>query len=193
MDTPAFVSFLQQRNAAARLCEPAPAADELDAMLQAAMRVPDHGRLQPWRFLLIDGQGREALGELFVEAQRRRAGMDDEKAASLRQKPLRAPLIVVVIACLQQHPKAPIIEQQLSAGCAAHNLLLAAEALGYAGIWRTGSMAFDAYVAEGLGLAANEQIIGFVYIGSRAGERKPLPVLTTDDFVRHWPAGREGW
>ena len=78
------------------------------------------------------------------------------------------------------------MEQRLSAGCAAQGILLAAEALGYAGIWRTGDPAFDRNVMDGLGLSQNEEIIGFIYLGTRAGERKGLPQLNVEDFVSQW-------
>lgn len=181
------LAFLQQRNAAARLLDPAPSGDELEAMFQAAFRVPDHGRLQPWRFLQIEGAGRERLGDLFVSAASTDGEEDSEKLAKIRSKPLRAPMIVVVIACISEHPKAPPVEQRLSAGCAAHNLLLAAEALGYAGIWRTGGMAFNRHVMDGLGLVANEEIVGFLYIGSRNGKAKPIAPVDSRRFVSQWP------
>ena len=87
---------------------------------------------------------------------------------------------------ISEHPKVPAVEQRLSAGCAAHSLLLAAEAQGYAGIWRTGDAAFDRRVMDALGLAANEEIIGFLYIGTRDGKTKSLPDLAHDDFVSQW-------
>jgi len=99
---------------------------------------------------------------------------------------LRGPLIVVVVARLSEHPKVPVIEQRLSAGCAAHGLLLAAESMGYAGIWRTGDAAFDRHVMNGLGLSDNEEITGFLYLGTRDGQPKPLPALQSTDYVSQW-------
>ena len=95
-------------------------------------------------------------------------------------------LLVVVVARLSQHPKVPATEQRLSAGCAAQGVLLAAEACGYAGIWRTGDSAFDRNVMSALGLDASEEIIAFVYLGSRAGKAKPIPELDTAAFVSSW-------
>ncbi|RLQ21535.1 nitroreductase [Seongchinamella sediminis] len=179
--------FLQQRNSAARLTTPAPGAAELQQIFTAAMRAPDHARLRPWRFLTIAGERRDALGALFREALlARNPGADDSALQKAANAPLRAPLLVAVVVCLREHPKVPYIEQQLSAGCAAHGLLLAAEALGYAGIWRTGDACFDRHVMTGLGLAANEELVGFVYLGSRECERKPLPAMRPDDFVSSW-------
>jgi len=100
--------------------------------------------------------------------------------------PLRAPLVIVVIARVQEHPKVPAQEQRYSAACAAHAILLAAEAQGYAGVWRTGDAAFDHSVMAGLGLAVNEEIIGFIYLGSRDGAAKTIPPLEPDEFLGDW-------
>lgn len=179
-----LIDLLHQRNSAPKLCEPGPDAAVMERLFMAAMRAPDHARLKPWRFLLVEGDAREALGELYAEAAALRdPAADVEKA---KAHPLRAPVLVVVIARLQAHPKVPEIEQMLSAGCAAHGLLLAAEAEGFAGVWRTGDHAFDPHVAKGLGLEANERIVGFIYLGSRNGPAKPLPNYSTDDFVSSW-------
>ena len=183
----AQLDFLQQRNSASRLVAPAPGAEELEQMLLAAMRAPDHARLRPWRFLSISGERRQALGELMREALVRRE--PDATAAALDKAscaPLRAPLIVVVITRFFEHPKVPPVEQRMSAACAAHGLLLAAEALGYAGIWRTGKSSFDPYVHRGLGLQAGEEIAGLIYLGTRDGPAKPLPALSPADFLQTW-------
>ena len=103
-----------------------------------------------------------------------------------RSAPLRAPLLVVVVAKLSEHPKVPALEQRLSAGCAAQAILLAAEALGYAGIWRTGDAAFDRLVMTGLGLSSDEEITGFLYIGTRDGVAKSIPQLDAAEFVTNW-------
>ena len=178
------LQLLQQRNSAARLTEPAPEASELDAIFRAAVRAPDHGLLRPWRFIVIEGDNRQALGDLFVKAQ---PSAPDEKREKLRLNPLRAPMIIVVVASPQSHVKIPLNEQQLSAACAAHAILLASEALGYAGIWRTGDVAYDPVVKHGLGLKDMESIIGFLYLGTRSGESKPLDIPDISALVTHWP------
>ncbi|MGB1142466.1 MAG: nitroreductase family protein, partial [Halioglobus sp.] len=111
---------------------------------------------------------------------------DEAARAKARAAPLRAPLLVVPIVRLSEHPKVPHVEQRLSAGCAAQGLLLAAEALGFAGIWRTGDAAFDRNVMSGLGLSDSEEIIGFLYLGTRDGARKGLPEVSTTEHVAHW-------
>ncbi|MEP5566790.1 MAG: nitroreductase [Halioglobus sp.] len=182
-----LLHFLQQRNSAPKLTTPAPSAAELESMFSVAMRAPDHARLRPWRFISVEGGRRQALGKLLREALLARNALVDEAAQEKAEKsPLRAPLIVVVVARMSEHPKVPHIEQRLSAGCAAHGLLLAAETLGYAGVWRTGDAAFDRNVMDGLGLSENEEITGFLYLGTREGDPKPLPSLSVNDFVSQW-------
>jgi len=179
--------FLQQRNSSPRLEEPAPDDLELDEMLRAAVRAPDHGWLRPWRFIGIRGARREALGEVL---ERCLLGRNPQAGQTARDKarkaPLRAPLLVVVVARISEHPKVPPLEQRLSAGCAAHGLLLAAEALGYAGIWRTGAAAFDPAVMRELDLSPDEEIIGFIYLGSRPGGAKALPDIDLQSFLSYW-------
>lgn len=182
-----ILSFLQQRCSAPKLTEPAPAPEQLDEMFKVAFRAPDHAWLRPWRFLVISGDRRKDLGELFEKCLVARNPEADEAArAKARAAPLRAPLLVVPIVRLSEHPKVPHVEQRLSAGCAAHGLLLAAEAFGFAGIWRTGDAAFDRSVMSGLGLSDSEEIIGFLYLGSRVGTRKGLPEVSATEHVAYW-------
>ncbi len=181
------LELLQQRNSAPKLTEPGPDAAQLDVMFRAALRAPDHANLRPWRFVVVEGEARERLGELYAKALKaRKPDASEADLAKARSQPLRAPLLVTVVVRISEHPKVPAVEQRLSAGCAAHGLLLAAEAIGYNGIWRTGDSAFDRNVMSGLGLAANEEIIGFLYLGTRDGRAKPLPEHNPDDFVTHW-------
>ena len=179
--------FLQQRSSAPKLSDPAPSALQMEAVFRAALRVPDHAWLRPWRFISIEGQRRHAFGDLLDQCLVARNPLADEAARNkARCAPLRAPLVVVVVASLTEHPKVPAQEQRYSAACAAHAILLALEASGFAGIWRTGDAAFDRAVMSGLGLAANEEIVGFIYIGSREGTAKAVPALSTADFVSTW-------
>ncbi|MFT6955353.1 MAG: nitroreductase [Halieaceae bacterium] len=182
-----ILKFLQSRNSSPKLIDPAPTADQLASMFKAALRAPDHAWLRPSRFITIEGDRRADFGEVLERCLVAR-NADAEKAACTRamNAPLRAPLLVVSVVEISEHPKVPAVEQRLSAGCAAHALLLAAEAQGYAGIWRTGDAAFDRRVMDALGLAANEEIIGFLYIGTRAGKIKSLPDLSHDEFVSQW-------
>lgn len=182
-----ILQFLQQRNSAPKLTDPAPTEAQLQQMFKAAVRAPDHAWLRPWRFTVIQGERRKAFGELLEACLlKRNHNADAAACAKARNAPLRAPLLVVVSAHLCDHPKVPAIEQRLSAGCAAHALLLAAEAQGFAGIWRTGDPAFDREVMNGLGLTPEQEIVGILYFGTRDGAAKPLPELDAANFVSHW-------
>lgn len=182
-----ILQFLHSRNSAPKLTEPGPSAEELAGMIGAAMRAPDHARLRPWRFLSVEGDRRRELGALFCDALLAKNPAADQAARDkAANAPLRAPVVLVVICCLSEHPKVPHSEQRLSAGCAAHGVLLAAEALGYGGIWRTGDVAFDRSFMDSLGLADNEEISGFIYLGTRDGAPKPLPDLDITEYCRTW-------
>nr|WP_294974039.1 nitroreductase family protein [uncultured Pseudomonas sp.] len=178
---------LQNRVSHARLGEPAPSAEQLDHLFRAALRAPDHGQLRPWRFLTVEGDARARLGELFARAlQAEQADATPEVLAKARAMPLRAPTLVVAVARLQEHPKVPEIEQWLAAGCAAYGIVQAAYAQGLGAMWRTGAMAFDPVVREGLGLEASERIVGFIYLGTpMGGLRRPTP-LEPAAFVSAW-------
>ena len=182
-----ILQFLQQRNSAPKLTEPAPSAAQMEDIFRAGLRAPDHAWLRPWRFITVAGQRRVAFGALLEQCLLSRTPDADEAARTkARNAPLRAPMVVVVVVKLSDHPKVPEVEQRLSAACAAQSILLATEASGFAGIWRTGAGAFDREVMTGLGLAENEEIIGFLYLGSRDGTPKNLPQLDTADFVSSW-------
>jgi nitroreductase len=164
------IEALNTRSTAKTFGDIAPSKEHLAIILQAAVRAPDHGRLRPWRFMLIEGEQRRKLGELLAESALRRVpalGAGDLQRE--RDKALRAPLIILVAARIVPGTKVPAIEQLLAAGSAAQNILLALHALGYAAAWKTGEAAYDTQVKKSLGLAADDHIIGFVYAGGGAG------------------------
>jgi nitroreductase len=181
------MTLLNHRNSEPKLSKPGPDRETLLQILAAAARAPDHGRLRPWRFLLIEGKARYHLGELFAAALRaRHADAAPEEIKKNEEAPLRAPIVIAVIARVQDHPKVPRIEQILSAGCAAHGILLAAQALGFGAIWRTGDNCYDPSVKAGLGLTENEAIVGYMYVGSALGVPKPLPEIQVEELVEVW-------
>lgn len=181
------MTLLNHRNSEPKLSKPGPDREALLQILAAAARAPDHGRLRPWRFLLIEGKARYRLGELFAGALRaRQPNATAEEAKKAAEAPLRAPIVIAVVARLQDHPKVPRIEQLLSAGCAAHGILLAAQALGFGAIWRTGDNCYDANVKAGLGLSEGEEIVGYMYVGSALGVPKPLPDIRVEELLKVW-------
>ena len=181
------LDLLLNRVSVTRLTEPAPTKAQLDVLYRAALRAPDHGQLRPWRFLTIHGEARERLGKLMAESLRvRQPDASDEAVQKARKMPLRAPLMVVVIARIQPHPKVPDSEQVLAAACAAHGILLAAHAQGFGAVWRTGEFSYDPYLAKALGLAGNEQLLGFIYLGTPEGNLRTPPDLDPDDYTSQW-------
>lgn len=149
-----------------QLSEPAPSAEELDALIKLATRVPDHGKLGPWRFVVIDGEARERAGAKLEEVIRNDDGVDDARREFVRGWFKRAPACVMVVSSPRPSPKVPEWEQQLSAGAVCFSLLLAAHALGYGGCWLTEWPTFDERARAALGLAPEERIAGFVYLGT---------------------------
>jgi nitroreductase len=150
------------------LCEPAPSADELQTILTIAARVPDHKKLAPWRFVIIEGAAREKLGELAADACRRE---DAEPPSHVRldterKRFTRAPLVIAVISRVRETRGAPEWEQILSAGAACMNLCIACNALGYGSNWITEWVTYSKTFTDGFGLARNERIAGFVHIGT---------------------------
>ncbi len=164
-----LLALLQQRHStpSRQLGEPAPDEATLQVLLEAAIRVPDHGKLVPFRLIRLQGAAKLRFGEqLAALAIRRHPQLSEAKREKERLRYAYAPLVLVVVAQLDADSSVPAIEQQLSAGCVAHNLLLGAQALGYGAQWLTGWAAYDREAAAILGLAAHEQVIGFIHLGT---------------------------
>jgi nitroreductase len=178
---------LHTRESAAKLQEPAPDDAALDQILQAAVRAPDHGRLRPWRFIAIRGEALHRFGDLMAEALKARMpAATPDMLDRERAKALRAPLIVAVGAHVQRGGKIPEIEQVLSAGAAAQNIMLAAHAMGYGAMWKTGDPAYDPRVKQALGLEPDDAIVAFLYLGTNTGGPRPTPRPGARDFLKEW-------
>ncbi len=181
------LTLLTERVSCPALCEPAPSAAQLDIMLRAALRAPDHAHLRPYRFLTVAGEDRNALGDLFLRAAKaNNPDLEPERLGRFQRMSQRAPLLLVVIACLQEHPNVPKLEQQITAGAAAHAVIQAAYAQGLGAMWRTGDLAYNPVVAEGLGLADHEQVIGFIYLGHPGCDLKAAPQADPAAIVSAW-------
>lgn len=169
------------------LAGPGPTADELTTLLTVAARVPDHGKLKPWRFIVFEGDARFAAGEIITEVFRSdHADATADQIEFERKRLARAPLVVAVVSRAGPHVKIPEWEQQLSAGAAAMNLLLAAHAMGFAASWITEWYAYDRRVLDRLGLAPNERIAGFVHIGRPAKPPEDRDRPRLDDIVTRY-------
>lgn len=181
------LEMLHTRESAAKLQAPAPDDSALKAILQAAVRAPDHGRLRPWRFIAIRGEALERFGDVLAQTlQARMPQATPDMLERERAKALRAPLIVAVAARVQRGGKIPEIEQVLSSGAAAQNIMLAAHALGYAAMWKTGDPAYDPRVKKALGLEEGDAIVAFIYLGTATGGPRPLPRPTAEEFLTEW-------
>jgi len=181
------MKLLLERTSAVKVQEPGPTQEELDTILRSAVRAPDHGRLRPWHFIVITGEARVRFGSLLAESLKAR-----EPTATLemlereQHKALRAPVVIVVVARIKTGDKIPDVEQIVSAGAAAEHIMLAAQALGFGAMWRTGAPAYDERVKEGLRLQADDAIVGFIHIGTPAVVPPELPRPELNDVVTRW-------
>ena len=165
-----LLTAIDTRSSAARLTQPGPTPEHLARILEAAAHAPDHGRLRPWQFIVVDADMRDRFAYAAAEAKRARLpSMSDEQFAAERDKLNRSPAIVVVgCAVRRDQTKVPEIEQVVAAATAAQNLFLAAHDLGYGVMWKTGAAAYDARVKAAVGLAADDHIIGIMHLGTRS-------------------------
>jgi nitroreductase len=162
------------------LSGPAPSPEELKEILTIASRVPDHGKLAPWRFVVFEGKARERAGRIALELRLAdKPDMDEAGKAEELRRFARAPLVIGVVSRAAPHVKIPEWEQVLSAGAVCMNMILAARALGFAATWHTEWMAYDARFRAAIGLAEHERIAGFIHIGKTAAtiEDRPRPPL----------------
>jgi len=160
---------------------PGPSTAEIETILTIGARVPDHGKLAPWRFILFEGDARARAGEIIASVFAKKNPQATAAEIEVEKGRLTdAPLVIGVISFTRPHPKVPPLEQEMSAGASAMNIVTAATALGYGACWLTGWFAFDRDVLDGFGLKADEKLVGFIHIGtpSRPSEDRPRPVLS---------------
>ena len=194
------IELLLQRQSTPLLTDPAPSEADLTTLLSAGMRVPDHAGLKPWHFHVITGQGLQRLSDLYVEATTEdlssMAGLIEgttidehafnEKIAKVAKMPFRAPMIIVISTQYVEHNKVPQKEQLVAAGCCAQAMQMAAFSLGYGAMWRTGNLAYNETVKEGLGLAEGNDIAGFLYIGTPTKVLQSKPAKDFQNSVTYW-------
>lgn len=184
------LDFLDARRSipARQLGAPGPDAAQLDRLLHAAVRVPDHGKLAPFRLIALQGDARGRFGRAIADVHARvEPDVSPSKLDKDRARYEDAPLILVVVARIEEgHSKVPAQEQLLSAGCVAYNLLLGAQALGFGAQWLTGWAAYDREVAALLGLAANECVVGFIHVGTPREEAPERARPALEDVFSIW-------
>jgi nitroreductase len=189
MDNPVIALLSTRRSVKPELLvAPGPSADEMETILTIAARVPDHKKLAPWRFIVLEGEARAELGEVVASAcvAAEKQPPSEVRLATERKRLLRAPVVVAVVSRVVAHPGAPEWEQILSAGAACFNMCLAANALGFGTSWITEWFAYDPHVRSALRLGENERIAGFIYIGTATArpDERERPALS--DIVTRW-------
>jgi len=173
------------RVSARSLVEPHPSKKEMDLVYKAALRAPDHAWLRTSSFIEVKGESLNKLSNIFVNYGKSVPDISDEVLDKYKNAPYRAPMIIILVNTFKEHPKVPAIEQKLSTATAAQNIMLALNAMKYSCIWRTGKMAFNELIQKELGLDNNQEILGYLYIGTESGEKKKIPNLDIDDFVSY--------
>ncbi|CZF81397.1 MULTISPECIES: NAD(P)H nitroreductase [Grimontia] len=178
------ITLLTQRRSIPRLLAPAPTGEALDNMLAAGLRAPDHGALTPWEFVVATRDGLDKLSAILKSA----AEADNEEDAVVEKatkSPYRAPMVITVIARTKQHDKVPVIEQYISAGCAAQAMQMAAVAQGFQGFWRTGKWAYHPVVREAFNVSGDDEIVGFLYVGTPDCTPASAPKRDTAKYVTY--------
>lgn len=179
------LELLLNRRSQPRLVDPAPAGEQLDNILQAGLCAPDHKCLRPWRFIVCTNDGLQKLGKIFEQAAIKKNAVPAtiERAPLL---PLRAPMVIVAVCNYKEDDKVPRVEQIASTACAVHAMQMASIAQGYQGIWRTGWYAQNTDVKASLGCKNEDEILGFLYLGS--SPLKPMPRCEVDpnNIIERW-------
>jgi nitroreductase len=187
------IDFLTtRRSTVARMMgDPGPNDDELRQIMEAGMRVPDHGRLTPWRFIVIRSDARDTIGDVIVNSFKRNNPDAIQEQIEIEQERLtRAPIVIAVVSRVHREHKIPVWEQILSSGAACQTMLIAAQSTGYAAQWLTEWYAYDSDVKKAIGAEADDEIAGFVYLGNPVGELTDRARPIYDDIVSEWsPAG----
>lgn len=169
-----LLAQLQQRRSSPRVVSPAPSNAELESLFTAAMSAPDHGALQPTRFLVLRDAGLERFAEHCVaELLQREPEATTAQQDTVRRKALRAPMIIVASSTPVEHPKVPRVEQLASTASAVMLLQLAIDAMGYGSVWRTGPWAYSSSIKRALGLAEHAELVAFLYVGTPQMARAP--------------------
>jgi nitroreductase len=180
------LEHLLSRRSIGALRAPVPSGSDLDLILDAGLRAPDHGRLRPWRFVVIAGEHKQAYGELIYAAAQRRGGDNAVMLGERSRDWVRRMPMIIAVGTVVKPGKIPEFEQHLSAGAAAMNMLNALHLLGYGGMWVTGANAYDAEVARALGFELPSRLVGFLAVGTPTTELPPPPRADRADHIAFW-------
>tara|TARA_B110000263_G_C15297164_1_gene506115 strand:- start:239 stop:796 length:558 start_codon:yes stop_codon:yes gene_type:complete len=181
------IQNILSRNSNNRLEMPYPSKQEMDLVYKAALRAPDHAWLRPSQFIEVTGAGLDKLSKIFVDYLKdTKKDLNDLILKKYKNDPYRAPMVIVLISNIKEHPKVPGIEQMLSTAAAAQNILLALNALNYGAIWRTGEFSLNDQIGKYFNFNENQNILGYLYVGTPIGEAKQIPDINIDEFVTRW-------
>ena len=177
---------IHQRQSIGQLVEPAPNLQQLEKAVQAALTAPDHHRLKPTRFVVVTAEQRAAFGEFLANALADMGENDPAQLERVKHHPFRAPLLVLALTTIQDHPKVPHFEQILSTGAAIQNFLLSLQVQGFASMWRSGAVVESNWLKQQLGLKEQDLISGIIYIGTAAKTIAPRAEIESQDFLKVW-------
>ncbi len=177
---------IHQRQSIGQLIEPAPTHEQLNIAFEAALAAPDHHRLKPTQFFVIEGEQRVAFGELLTNAVADLGELDAAQIDRVKNHPFRAPLLVLAVTKFQDHPKVPFFEQTLSSGAAIENFLLSLQAQGFSTMWRSGAVVESKLLKSAFGLAERDLISGIIYVGTAAKEIAPRSEIDIKQYVEFW-------
>lgn len=178
------IDLLLTRQSTPLLIAPAPNKDNLNTILTAGMRVPDHAGLTPFHFNVVENEGLKKLSHIFVDAVKS-PNIEQAKLDKTAKMPFRAPLIIIISTKYQEHEKVPKNEQLITAGCSVHAMQMICVALGFGAMWRTGALSYDDSVKQALGIELDNDIVGFLYIGTKAKDLPQKPTKFFDDRVSY--------
>ena len=187
------LDFLLKRRSvlAIMLEEPGPSEEQINVILTAGSRVPDHGKLVPWRFILFEGEARARIGDVVGDVfKRQNPNATDDQVATERNSFLRAPLVIAVVSTAAPNVKIPVWEQQLVAGAVCQNILHAAHAMGYSAQWLTQWIAYDETVTRAIGLKDTEKVAGFIYVGSASTPPTERPRPDIAEITEKWSSDK---
>lgn len=178
------LDLLLNRRSIAKLSEPAPEGKALENIIRAGLRAPDHAGLTPWRFIIAQGEGLGKLSEILLKAAQAEQS-DQAVIDKVKNAPFRAPMVITVIAKVTEHDKVPAFEQHLSAGCAVQAMQMAAVAQGFQGFWRSGEWMFHQKVRNAFAVEGEDQIVGFLYLGTAGCTPMKVPDRDLSKFVEY--------
>ncbi len=185
MQTQDILNFIKSRRSMGNLTLPAPSREQIEQAIEVAMSAPDHKQLQPYRFVVLQGQALTALGEALKIASIAQGETDEKTLAKALAMPHRSPMIITCVTRYREHDKVPKWEQLAAAAAAVQNLLLALQAQGFATVWRTGNLIDEPTIKTHFGVSDDNQIVGFVYVGTSGSQMPKRPAILVDDFIEY--------